>query len=699
MLLIYCFAWVLRYIFVLNLRGSPLADVPVLDELYHVEWARALAAGDWIGSEVFFRAPLYPYLLGVAFALFKGSLAAARVIQVTYSALTPVAVYLLARRLLTRERALVAGCVAAAYPFLIYFTNELLIESLVVVLDAFALLAVVRADEVPSWGRWVGAGAVMGLSAIARPSVLVVIPFVLAWIWWRAARTSGGEGGPTLGGDRVLERGRAVTLVTSSSPLRTTAARFALFIVGVGIVVSPVTLRNYALGRDFVPIASQGGINFFIGNNAQSDGVSAVVPMLGEAWEYEGCVRIAERAEGRALKPSEVSDYWYRKGVAFALGNPGAAARLLLRKFVLFWNRFELANNKDIYFFANMSPLYKAVSWLSFGLVVPFAVLGAVVSRRDRVSVLMSLFVLSYMAGVIAFFVNARFRLPVVPFLIVFAVAGLFWLIERVRTRDVRRFVWGAALVAVVAVGSNADFYGTHVGDRPQTHNTIGLALASKGRHEEALVEFRRAIELSPGYAKAMNNMGLSLEALGRDAEAAAAYTSAIEKDATLASARNNLGGMARRRGDLASAAKWFAEAIRLDPEMREAHANLAGVLAAEGDLRGAEQHYRAAVVADPRFKEAWVALGVLLEETGRPAEAIAAYTRAIDIDPAYAMARNNLGIALAGTGQYAEALKEFRLALEAAPGDAGIAGNIELVEQLIRTRGVTSTSPKPPSP
>ena len=74
--IIFAAAWVLRFVYVMQLRGSPLADFPIVDELYHVEWARALAAGDWVGSEVFFRAPLYPYTLGALFSIFGENLLA-----------------------------------------------------------------------------------------------------------------------------------------------------------------------------------------------------------------------------------------------------------------------------------------------------------------------------------------------------------------------------------------------------------------------------------------------------------------------------------------------------------------------------------------------------------------------------------------------------------------------------------------------
>ena len=113
---VFAVAWILRFVYVMHLRQSPLAGFPVLDELYHVEWARALAAGDWVGREVFFRAPLYPYSLGLLFTAFRGSLLAARIVQATYAALVPVAVYLLGRRLFTEREGRLAAAIAALYP-------------------------------------------------------------------------------------------------------------------------------------------------------------------------------------------------------------------------------------------------------------------------------------------------------------------------------------------------------------------------------------------------------------------------------------------------------------------------------------------------------------------------------------------------------------------------------------------------------
>ncbi|MCK4409413.1 MAG: tetratricopeptide repeat protein, partial [Candidatus Eisenbacteria sp.] len=571
--------------------------------------------------------------------------------------------------------ALLGSAVAALYPLFIYFSNELLIVSLIVLLDVLVVSVLLRADESPRRGRWFAAGALMGTSAIARPSVLVFLPALFCWMWWRARSASG-------------EACVSVQRPRSSAALKVGAARFAIVVLGVAAVVLPVTLRNYVVGRDFVPIASQGGINFFIGNNSTSDGASAVMPVLGESWENEDVVRVAETHRGRTLRPSEVSGFWYEKGREFLAENPGAAAGLYVRKFALFWDSYELANNKDIYFFGGMSPVFRWLRWLGFGVVGPLAVLGMFLTvRRNGAAMLVMLFVLSYMAGVLLFFVNARFRLPVVPFLLLFASAAVLRLGEMAARGRVKEFLIAVLALAGIGLFVNHDFYDTHAGDRAQTHMTLGRASAAQGMHEDAVREYRRAIEISPRYAKAYNSMGLALEELGRGDEALSAYLASAEKDSSLASVRNNIGSFLLGRGEVAEAAAWFEEAIALDQYMEQAHMNLSMVLAQEGDLARAEYHLKCAVTADPRFKEAWDALGRVFEETGRFPEAAGAYARAVEVDPTYAQARHDLGVVLAMAGRYEEALRELEEARRLSPNDPGIAANLARLRELMAAR------------
>lgn len=687
LLAIYALAWVTRFLYVLHLRKSPLSDVPMLDEFYHVEWAQALAAGDWIGGEVFFRAPLYPYTLGLFYKTFGGNLFAVRTAQVFYGALIPVALYFLGRRVFGRKIGIVAAVVAAVYPFFIYFTNELLIVTLIVLLDTLLLLAILRANDVPSWGRWLVAGLIAGASAVARPSVLVFVPFLLVWIWLGAAKDY----------LRPTQPGQQVRIARMKTAVGTAVLRFAIFLVGMALLIAPVTMRNHIIGKDFVPIASQGGVNFFIGNNDKSDGASAVVPELGESWRNEDAARIAELGRGRPLKPSEVSGFWYERGRRFITTQPGPASRLFLKKLVLFWDSFELANNKDVYHFGNMSWVFRLTSWLHFGVVAPLGLLGLWISgRRRREPALLSLFVLSYMTGVVLFFVNARFRLPVIPMLILFAVAAAFWIAERVRRREAKALVWPVIALVVLTVFINYDFYGYHRGEHPQTYHTIALAKVSQEKYEEAIENYRRAIDFSPGYAAAYNGMGVALEKIGRGEEAVEAYETALKKDPTLASAANNIGSYHWSKKDHELAARWFAQAVEIDPYMAVAHFNLGGMLVQSGDLELAEAHFKSAVIADRRFIEAWNALGMVFEDTDRPGDAIAAYTRALIVDPSFVEARNNLGIVLARTGQYSESLMELEIARQCAPDDPKIPANIRQVRELMRRSG--SPQPEPPA-
>ena len=123
------------------------------------------------------------------------------------------------------------------------------------------------------------------------------------------------------------------------------------FLLGFLILVSPVTLRNYLVGNDFVPIASQGGVNFYIGNNPQANGLSAVLPPYADDWEYTDAMHEVQKATGKIPRPSEVSDYYYKKGLNFILHSPVEFTSLFIKKTYFFWNSFEPSNNQDISFF------------------------------------------------------------------------------------------------------------------------------------------------------------------------------------------------------------------------------------------------------------------------------------------------------------------------------------------------------------
>ena len=63
------------------MRGSPFFTVLMGDSRSYDEWARRIAGGEWIGREVFYQAPLYPYFLGVLYAIAGHHLLLVRIVQ------------------------------------------------------------------------------------------------------------------------------------------------------------------------------------------------------------------------------------------------------------------------------------------------------------------------------------------------------------------------------------------------------------------------------------------------------------------------------------------------------------------------------------------------------------------------------------------------------------------------------------------
>jgi 4-amino-4-deoxy-L-arabinose transferase-like glycosyltransferase len=89
--------------FFINKSNNPLFYHPVLDPLFHHEWARDILAGNFWGNEVFFRAPLYPYVLALLYRVSGQSIAFAIYVQHVIGALSAVLVYFLARRYFSRR--------------------------------------------------------------------------------------------------------------------------------------------------------------------------------------------------------------------------------------------------------------------------------------------------------------------------------------------------------------------------------------------------------------------------------------------------------------------------------------------------------------------------------------------------------------------------------------------------------------------
>ncbi|HYU31567.1 MAG TPA: glycosyltransferase family 39 protein, partial [Thermoanaerobaculia bacterium] len=226
-------------------RDEPFFAQLAMDSQEYDRWAQEIAGGDWLGSQVFFQAPLYPYLLAVVYKLAGRSLDAVYLLQIAAAVAGIWALYRAARRMAAERVGLVAAGLAAVYGPFLFYDVQLLKESLAVAVTSFLLWAL-------AGRRWLAAGILLGVLALLRENALLLVPFLLPLAWSRERPGKSPAG--------LLKDGGAL-------------------VAGLVLALAPVALRNGLVGGDFLPTTFQGGVNFWIGNNPEADGTyRPVVP-------------------------------------------------------------------------------------------------------------------------------------------------------------------------------------------------------------------------------------------------------------------------------------------------------------------------------------------------------------------------------------------------------------------------------------
>ena len=597
-------------------QGSPFASASISDARVFDDWALRIARGDWLGgAEAFALPPLYPYLLGLFYFLFGHAPGGVQVLQALVGCGSTLLVYRLGRRHFGAGAGLAGGLLFACYgpevfeegvllgtPWAVFFclVGLTLLDLTLPQPRGKALGAPSPHPRLPTafavglsqweregvWG-WVRspfalAGLAFGLAALLRPNVLSAAPFLFFWVWLEGRRQS----------------------ISDRAVLR--AAGLAL--AGLLVPLSLCMLRNGLVAGEWGTVTAHGGINFYMGNHpgapgwfSSPPGVEAHITPEGPQGNLEGPRRAAEAALGRALTASEVSGYWFRKGLAFMADHPGEALRVTLRKVRLFFSGYEVPLNTNFYYQRRYSPLLRLPIgdlWALFPLALAGMCLAA---RQARRHALLYLFLAGYAVGVVLFHVSSRYRMPAVPVLALFAGCAVSVLAAWGRDRDFRRLGAGLAALALLTgayrldlahwmrqndlsldpfnLGTSYLYLGENAaaaacleearglgGDHPSLHYHMGLAYGRLGRSEEAMDAYGRAIARNPEMAAPYINLGNLYFRQRHYQEAAGAYASALARDPTKVNAWANLGWTYLSLGDPERARRAWEEALRRDP-------------------------------------------------------------------------------------------------------------------------------------
>jgi 4-amino-4-deoxy-L-arabinose transferase-like glycosyltransferase len=334
-------AFVLRVAVVLATRHSyhPLNDAVSYDFI-----ANSMAHGHGYGNTLIvpaagassYRAPMYPAVLAIAYAIFGHSITIGRLEQAVIGSAFVVMVGIVATQLWSRREGAVAMAIAAVHPTFILYGSGLQLEPLLMTLSMSTLAAALQHRRHPRGLLWPAvAGLLLGLALLTRElAAALVLP--VGWLLLTAGRPRSSD---------ARRWGRAAL------------AAPAAFLVVIHVSHVPWTVRNELRLHSFQPVSTSQGYTLAGTYNNSS--------LHNQTWPALWIPPYYDPTLGKLLltrpHPSEVwtDEVTRSAAITFIKHHPSYLAK------VAYWNTvrlFDLDGTKAALFDAQFLPYPRALT-------------------------------------------------------------------------------------------------------------------------------------------------------------------------------------------------------------------------------------------------------------------------------------------------------------------------------------------------
>ena len=636
-LAIFLLALALRLCYLGEISGSLYAKNLVLDAEEYDRLSDQLLQGNWVldNPSSYVHGPLYTYFIALL-KLCGFHYWGQRLVQLILSALSCVLVFRIASHLFPRPIPLIGGALAAIYWPFIFYSGELLATTLTIFLEMLLVAFLLYCKDKISWRTIVITALLTTLLVTTRSNTLLFFPVVLWWIY----RCS----------DTPQKKWRFA----------------ALFTLSVLLFLSPFLLRNQLVQGTLLPF--QGSWSLYMGTNPNADGTPYT--RQGLAWQ-----RLESLPYHQGHTTPEARGRFFRAAsLEFILNHSGDYLYLLYRKFRLFWHAFEIPVSSDLRYYEQHS-LISRILVLNFGVLVPLGLAGLFWGRRQEPEfVLLYGFILAYLATCLIFTVCARYRLPALPFLIVFAAQGIWQLGNWIRLKKFAATVPFLILLSGTAILAHTGVDKTRV-DHLRSSWLQGQVQFRTGDYKQAEQAFAARLREDPQDSDALNSLAATYSRQGRIRRAEAIYKKSLEAAPEHARPWLNLGGLYLQQQRFDEARTALETALRHDPRpvtQGEGHRQLAHLHLLRQDYQQAYQNFKQAL-AIREHPGAYYGLSAACAQLQLEREQRAALERAVALDPTFAPALRNLGALYIQEGNLASAEHTLQQALRSAPNVAAV--------------------------
>jgi hypothetical protein len=370
------------------------------------------------GEPTAYWPPGYPFFLALVYSIFGPSLVAVRVVQSAVGTITCAVIFLIASRLIDKRAAMLALALAAVYPLTVYTAGTLYPAALQTFLVACVIYLCLVAKGSSSAAATLAAGLTAGCAVLVAPSALPAALLAAVWlVWW-------GGGGREAVGDIGPKESQSAGKARSRVP----AGRLVpaiLFLIPMLVVIGFWSARNYRVLGKPVAVSANGGFNFWLGNHPEVTATTG--NRMNAAMRRElGAIYAQHRNEAdrdRAL---------YATTRDYIAADPGRFVRLSIAKAVNLWRLYPRPATEV----RPAAGREKLLSLLSYGVLLPFGVFWLFRSLKDSAGARLILLVFIGYTFMHAFFISkVRFRVPLDPYVIVYASAALLALLDFAKGR------------------------------------------------------------------------------------------------------------------------------------------------------------------------------------------------------------------------------------------------------------------------
>ena len=604
---IFLLAFAVRLLVLIRFSGS-LHFLPDGDDMkFYSDWALRIAHGQWTDHQAFYGLPGYAYCLAAIFLVagrFDPFIVGA--LQALMDAGIAVLIFKISREVfaalkddadgtLSARRADSIGiCAALAW---ICFTPAQAFSAVMMptvwLVCAYYLCVwfAVKTQSASWWKPWLALGLFAGVIAMLVATILFAVPLLIAAIFFSVARE---QPWPA----RLPKIGAAI----------------ATLVAGLYIGASPAWIHNYFIAHEPVMLSAHSGINFWIGNNPTATGYPKMPPGIRATQEglLRDSITLAEAAAGKKLSRAEVSRFWSAQANSYIRSNPVAWMRLLNIKCGNFWNAYQYDDLSIIKLLRDDGILPPGIK---FGFVAALGLAGLIPTlwRFPRAGWVAAA-VLLHLCALMPVFVTERYRLAAVPGLIILGAGGLWIFWENVARG---RLIPACAYLAVCAGAATFVSIPRHeIGLWSLDHYKAGIRAITAGDLDRAQRNLETAFAYVPDNADinfALGNLWLERsnhtdgDKIAKTEDVTRAklfYRRALNLSPRHAGALNNLGVLAMEEKRWELAEKFFSASLDSEPEDAKTHYLLARVRFESGNTIGARSELEKALRARPNQKE-----------------------------------------------------------------------------------------------